>query len=511
MRNITLICCTIVLAGLACSSEQSTGIKPNILLILADDLGWSDIGCYGSEVATPNLDKLAAEGIRFTNFHNTSKCFPSRAALITGVYAQDCGYNESFRDPLRNAATIGEVLQPAGYLTYWSGKHHGIENPFHRGFTRFYGLKDGACNHFNPGLQRENEAEPAQKKMRQWCIDSVEYFPYTPEQSDFYTTDYFTNYAIEFVAEADRKNKPFFLYLAYTAPHDPLMAWPDDISKYRGKYDEGYEVIRERRYQKQLASGLIDSTYKLSDPTYRSWDALDPDEQKLETEKMEVYAAMIDRMDQNIGRLLEELKKSGQLDNTVIFFLSDNGASAEMVVLDDDNDSGIPGAMDRWLSLGADWANVGNTPYRFYKNYSYEGGINTPLVVWWPGKINQGLITRFIGHVIDLMPTIVEISGAIYPEAIHGEPVTPMRGTSLLPVFSDCSIKRDNILFWEWSDGQAAYLNDWKIVKQGRDNDWDLYNTYNDPTETRNLAAINSDKVAEMAGYFKNWRALCMN
>ncbi|MGC9342571.1 MAG: sulfatase-like hydrolase/transferase, partial [Bacteroidales bacterium] len=297
--------------------ETETYENPNIILILADDLGWSDIGCFGSEVHTPNLDKLAENGIRFTNIHNTSKCFPSRACLLTGLYAQQSGYNRSFNQPLLNAVTFGEVLRNAGYRTLWSGKHHGLQNPVTIGFDRYYGLKDGATNYFNPGKQRPGEPKPAQKRNdREWCIDSVLYAPYTPEEKDFYTTDYFTNYALEWLEEYKDEDKPYILYLAYNAPHDPLQAWPKDIDKYRGKYMEGYEPTRKARYEKQKEIGLIDESYKLSDPVYTPWESL-TDSQKVEEDlRMAVYAAMIDRMDQNIGMVLDKVRELGEEDNT---------------------------------------------------------------------------------------------------------------------------------------------------------------------------------------------------
>ncbi len=243
-----------------CGTEP---IPPNIILISVDDMGWSDLGCYGSEIRTPNIDRLADGGMRFTQFHNTSKCFPSRACLLTGVYAQQNGYDRSFNQPLARAVTLGEVLRKAGYITLWSGKHHGLENPITRGFDHYYGLKDGACNHFNPGVQREGEGAPARKERdgvktkRAWCIDSAMYVPYTPLESDFYTTDYFTNYALEWLDEFEGDERPLFLYLSYTAPHDPLMAWPEDIARYKGKYDAGYDAIRQQRYARQLEMGLI--------------------------------------------------------------------------------------------------------------------------------------------------------------------------------------------------------------------------------------------------------------
>ncbi|MDO5977904.1 arylsulfatase [Flavivirga spongiicola] len=490
----------------ACKTENTDNFGPNIILISADDLGWSDLGCYGSEINTPNLDKLAEEGMRFTQFHNTSKCFPSRASLITGVYAHDCGYDTTFNNPIKNAVTIGEVLREKGYLTYWSGKHHGKENPITRGFDRYYGLKDGACNFFNPGAQREGEAKPAQKNpTRTWCIDSMMHYGYTPKEKDFYTTDYFTHYAIDYMKDAAEKKKPFFLYLAYTAPHDPLMAWPEDIAKYKGKYDLGYGRIRNARYNKQLKMGLIDKGYALSKPTFKPWDTLTLDQKEFEAKKMEVYAAMIDRMDQNIGRVLDELESLGQLDNSIILFVSDNGASSQVVNLKNDNDDGKIGGIDRWISLGLDWANVSNTPYRFYKNYSYEGGINTPLIAWWPNKIKSNSFSSFSGHFIDIMPTIIEITGATYPDYFNKQDITPMRGISLLPILEGKEAKRDKPIFWQWKEGRALLQNNWKIVKHGIDKPWDLYNIEEDPTETNNLNNMYPDKIIELDSMFINW------
>ncbi|QGY45210.1 sulfatase-like hydrolase/transferase [Maribellus comscasis] len=503
--SIFLFCVLIVLS---CKKEQP---KPNIILISADDLGWSDIGCYGSEVQTPNLDKLGEGGIRFTRFHNTSKCFPLRACLLTGVYAQQNGYSNTHTNPITNAVTLGEVLRTAGYRTLWSGKHHGLENPFTRGFDRYYGLKDGACNYFNPGDQRPGEGAPARKgkpgnkTQRWWCIDSVMYHPYTPEAKDFYTTDYFTNYALGWLDEYKNENKPFFLYLAFNAPHDPLMAWPEDIAKYKGKYDAGYEKIRNQRYQKQLQIGLIDDSYSLSAPTYDNWEDLADSIQNDEIRKMEVYAAMIDRMDQNIGRLLAKLKETKKDENTLILFVSDNGASAEMVHIEDDY--GEIGTMTRWSSLGENWANVGNTPFRFYKNFSYEGGINTPLIAWWPGKITPKTFSEFPGHFIDIMATVVDITGATYPAEFNNQKITPMQGVSLLPVLNGEKTSREKPIFWEWRRGKAVYSDSWKIVKEGLEEPWDLYNIEQDPTETKNLANSNPEKVKEMEQLFEEWKS----
>jgi arylsulfatase A-like enzyme len=513
MKLLKLILLLIPLALNSCTRQAAdTALQlPNIILISADDLGWSDIGCYGSEVQTPNLDKLGEGGMRFTRFHNTSKCFPSRACLLTGVYAQQSNYHLTHTNPITNAVTLGEVLRTAGYRTLWSGKHHGLENPVHRGFDRYYGLKDGACNYFNPGDQRPGEGMPARKgkpgnkTVRAWCIDSVTYMPYTPEEKDFYTTDYFTNYALQWLEEYKDEEKPFFLYLAYTAPHDPLMAWPEDIARYRGKYNEGYQKIREARFKKQRAMGLISEQYQLSEPAYPSWDGLPNEERLDEISRMEVYAAMIDRMDQNIGRVLDKLQETGKLDNTLILFVSDNGASAEVVNIEDDY--GEIGTLTRWESLGGNWANVGNTPFRYYKNYSYEGGINTPLIAWWPGNIKPGTISEFPGHFIDFMSTFVELTGAEYPLEFNGQEITPMQGESLLPVFRGENPVREKPLFWEWGQGQAVYHDSWKLVHHGLNNPWELYNLESDPVEITNLAETNKDKQAELEQLFINWKA----
>ena len=503
----SLILLPLLLQG--CNTSISTNQKPNIILIAADDLGWSDIGCYGSEIKTPNLDRLASEGMRFTQFHNTSKCFPSRACLLTGLYAQQCGYGYSFNGPFINSITLGNLLQDAGYRTLWSGKHHGLENPVFLGFDRYYGLKDGACNYFNPGEQRPGEGKPARKgepgnkRVRSWCIDSIMYEPYTPEAEDFYTTDYFTNYALHWLEEYRNDEEPFFLYMAYTAPHDPLMAWPEDIARYEGVYDDGYEAIRKKRYAKQQEMGLIDSTYRLSKERYSTWEQLDATQKDEEIRKMEVYAAMIDRLDQNIGRILDKLKEQGKDDNTLIMFVSDNGASAEMVHIEDDY--GEIGTMTRWSSLGPDWANVSNTPFRLYKNYSYEGGINTPFIVWWPDEVKAGTFSEYPGHLIDIMPTLAAITGAVYPESHEKKPVIPMQGKSLVHVLKRKKSERKDILYWKWQDGRAVRDDHWKIVKEGLENPWELYNMKTDPTETTDLSEAHPDVVMKMDSLYQVW------
>ncbi len=494
----------ILVSAVLISCSDSTNEKPNILLILVDDMGWSDIGCYGGEVNTPNLDRLASEGIRFTQMHNTSKCFPSRAALQTGIYAQQNGYDKSYKQPLANCVTLGEVLKTAGYRTLWSGKHHGVETPVDLGYDRYYGLREGACNHFNPGVQRAGEPKPAQKRPdRPFFIDHEKFQPYTPPK-DFYTTDYFTKYALEWLEEYKDEDNPFFLYLAYTAPHDPLMAWPEDIDKYRDQYTEGYYSIRSKRYARQKQLGLVDERYLLSEKTHDDWNVLSDSLKQVEALKMAVYSAMIDHVDQKIGEILNKLESMNKLENTLVLFMSDNGCSAEVVNIPG---NGKIGTVGQWTSLGKNWANVSNTPFRYYKNYSFEGGINTPLIAYWPKGIKaRNMISRFPSHFIDIMPTLVEISGAEYPTQINEKVIAPMQGVSLWPVLQGKVIERGQPLFWEWSRGKAVRNGNWKIVAWGKDAPWELYNIQEDPSETNNLASSHPDVVDHMDQLFNDWK-----
>lgn len=511
-RLITFFIAVIFLNGCHQIKENE---KPNILLILVDDMGFSDIGCYGGEVQTPNLDQLASEGIRFSRFYNTAKCFPSRACLLTGQYAQ---HNGMAKKPLKfiNAVTIAEVLRDAGYRTLMTGKHHGEENPVYFGFDRYFGLKDGSSNHFNPGKQREGEIVPAHKKgkfqPREWGIDSVIYAPYTPLQKDFYTTDYFTNYAIDYLEEYKNANKPFFLYVAYSAPHDPLMVWPEVQKKYLGKYMIGYETIRKKRFERQKEMGLINKNFPLSAPTYEDWEGLPMEEKLVRDSIMATHAAMIDRVDQNIGRILSKLKELNKLDNTLILFMSDNGAQAQSNPEDwlwakgKVSDYGQPiGSMGRYTSLSLSWANVSNTPFRLYKSNSHEGGISTPLIIYWKGKIVQpGSITSFPSHFIDIMPTIFEIIGADYPEVYGNEKINPVDGISLYSVINGVNPQRDRPLFWQWQNGKAIRKNKWKLVSDNN-RPWELYDMETDETETNDLIEKYPDAAKELISDWGEW------
>jgi arylsulfatase A-like enzyme len=490
------------------SALRGPSKKPNIILILADDMGWSDLGCYGSEIATPNLDRLAKGGMRFTQMHNTAKCMPSRACLLTGLYAQQCGMDRKPVHFTKNSVTLGDVLRGGGYRTLAAGKHHSLDSLYDQGFDRYHGLRDGGCNYFNPGKQRPGEGVPAQKRpgKRVWCIDDETIVGYTPKEKDFYTTDYFTKYAINYLDEYKNEDKPFFLYLAYNAPHDPLQAWPKDIKKYEDRYKDGWEVLRKERHKRQVELGLIDGSMPLSKPTYRDWDSLDDQEKKIESRKMAVYAAMVDCMDQNIGKLLAKLKEVGKDKDTLILFVSDNGCSAETVRLK--NQTGKIGEMTRWTSLGRDWANASNTPYRYFKNYSHQGGICTPMIASWPGVIkNQGGITDHRGHFIDIMPTLMDVAGASYPETHKGHSITPYEGESLVSALKGKAPRRKSPLFWQWSQGKAVMKDKWKLVGWG--NKWELFDMEKDKTETTDLSEKHPEVVEELKLLQEQWLAHC--
>lgn len=482
--------------------------RPNVIFILVDDMGWSDLGCYGSEINTPNIDSLADKGVRFTQMYNTAKCFPSRACLLTGVYAQQNGNSENF-GKLENAVTLGEVLRDAGYRTLASGKHHGTENLYDRGFDHYYGLRDGCCNLWNPGEKRAGEPEPGRKRARYWCIDEKTYYPYTPDDPNFYATDAFTDYALEWLDEPETKDKPFFLYLSYNAPHYPLHAWPEDIAKYKGVFDDGYHAIQKNRYEKQVRLGLIDPrvTPLTQEPKPSVWESLSSSEKASEAKRMEIYAAMLDRVDQNIGRVINKLKAQGKLENTLIMFASDNGGCAEetgaVVVSEDPKDAGNVASFD---TVGESWAIVQNTPFRFYKNYSHEGGICTPFIASWPKGIKKtGGMNDQVAHFIDIMPTVAELGGAVYPKNHHGTKITPMQGVSLLPALKGGSVKRGKPVFWSWKNGSAIREENMKAVRWGED--WELYDLSSDRNETKNLASTRPETLQNLVKQWDRWYA----
>jgi arylsulfatase len=427
---------------------------------------------------------------------------------LTGVYAQQNGNSENF-GKLENAVTLGEVLRDAGYRTLASGKHHGTENLYDRGFDHYYGLRDGCCNFWNPGVQRPGEADPGRKRARYWCIDEKTYYPYTPEDPNFYATDAFTDYALSWLDEPETKNKPFFLYLSYNAPHYPLHAWPEDIAKYKGVFDGGYHAIQKNRYKKQVKMGLIDPevTPLTQEPKPGAWESLSSSEKAREAKRMEIYAAMLDRVDQNVGRVVNKLKAQGKLENTLIMFASDNGGCAEdtgaVVFSEDPKDAGKVASFD---TVGESWAIVQNTPFRFYKNYSHEGGICTPFIASWPKGIKKtGGLNDQVAHFIDIMPTVAEIGGAVYPKNHHGTKITPMQGISLLPAFKGNSLKREKPVFWSWKKGSAIRDGNMKAVRWG--DEWELYDLSVDRNETVNLANTNPETLQNLVKQWERWFA----
>ncbi len=472
-------------------------------------MGWSDLGCYGSEIETPNIDSLAKNGIRFRQFYNTAKCNTSRACLLTGLYAQQSGMMKPAK--LTDSVTLGEVLKTAGYRTLASGKHHGTENLKGRGFDHYYGLRDGACNFWNPGIRRSGEPEPGRKSaVRFWCDDETTYHPFTPPDRNFYTTDAFTDKALDWLDEDELDDQPFFLYLAYTAPHYPLHAWPEDIAKYEGTYDAGYGAIREARYARMVETGLIDPEKSpLPEWTDREWDGLSKEEQEKEKKRMEIYAAMLDRVDQNIGKVLAKLKQQGKLDNTLIMFASDNGACAEgagaKVKSDRIEDFGTVASYE---TVGQSWASVQNTPLRKWKNYSHEGGVRTPLIVSWPDRIKStGTFRDQTGHLIDIMPTLVELTGATYTHAVGRKPIPPMQGISLVPAFEGKPLQREKLIFWQWSSGGAIRDGDMKAVFWGRASKrkWELYDISKDSNESHDLSESMSDRLESLTTRWQEW------
>ncbi len=532
LRTICIFSLCIVLGPVfRPATAQTTKQRPNIVLIMVDDMGFSDIGSYGGEIDTPNLDRLADQGLRFTQFYNTSKCFPSRASLLTGLYAHQVAMGDR-PGTIRNGVTIAEVLREAGYRTLMTGKWHGVENPYDRGFDRYFGLVDGAVNHFNPGLQRPGEPPPASKApghRRKWAIDEQVYLPFTPSDPNFYSTDAYTDRAISFLEDYQDEARPFFLYLAYTAPHDPIQAWPEDVEKYRGTYMAGWDELRRRRYERQVESGLIDSPWELSERstirdhqkqtskyTSRYWDdegrilPWDEVEGKEDWDlKMAVYAAMVDRLDRQIGRLLSSIRAMGKEDDTLVLFLSDNGGSAEMVHNQQNRNHppvDPPGPMNAWHSVDAPWANLSNTPFRYYKNWSHEGGIATPLIAYWPATISPGGITREVSHLIDIMATVVDVADADYPATYRGESIHPLEGKSLLPVLEGRERTGHEALYFEWNDGKAVRQQRWKLVDApGEGTDWELYDMAADRTETSDLSGTHPEKVAELAELYGAW------
>ncbi|WP_254560214.1 arylsulfatase [Dyadobacter diqingensis] len=497
------------------TKAPATSPKPNIVLIMADDLGFSDIGSYGSEIQTPNLDKLAQEGIRFRQFYNNAICAPTRASLLSGQYQHTAGmgyFNIDLGTPAyqgylsKQTVSLAEVLKDAGYSTLLSGKWHVGDDstsqwPRKRGFEHFYGNIGGASDYF--------VVKQLPKNRRSFFVKDDKVV-HPDDEDNFYYTDEITKNAIGFLKDQNAEQKPFFLYLAYTSPHWPLQALPQDIKKYEGKYDIGWDSLRILRFKRQQELNIIGKSQKISvkNSDLPAWNSLTYDEQKLWARKMEVYAAQVDNLDQNIGRVVEELKQSGKLDNTVIFFISDNGAAAE------DVSHGFSGRNVRnWGPVGTagsydsytrSWAYASNTPLKSFKGFQYEGGISSPFIARFPSKIAAGGLVDGTAHLIDIAPTLYEIAGAKYPQNYHGNVIKPLAGESLLPVIYGKEWSRSKPIFWERAGNKAVRKGKWKLVSV-RSDLWELYDIEADRGETNNLIGQQADIANELKALYEVW------
>jgi arylsulfatase A-like enzyme len=514
--------------------------KPNVVLILNDDMGFSDIGCYGGEVETPHLDRLAANGLRFSQFYNTARCSPSRASMLTGLHPHQTGVGiltydsgpEGYAGNLnQRCVTIPQALKTNGYRTYMSGKWHVASSltkptdtwPLQRGFDEFFGTIIGAGSFYDPNTLTRGNAN-AEHEAR---------------AEGFFYTDAISDQAVAYIDQhaSAHAGQPFFEYVAYTAPHWPLHAHEADIAKYKGRFDAGWDALREARLEKLVASGILKDAWNLTerDPSQPPWTQAQADEQfrAWTLRCMEVYAAQIDRMDQGIGRILAALERTGQLDNTVVIFLADNGACAEDipegVTIDElvnklmiarsttrsgepvhfGNDTGrMPGPENTYQSYGTAWANLSNTPFRLYKHWIHEGGIATPLIVHWPNGIaDRGGIRHAPGYLPDIMATVLDITGTPYPASFEGRAIDPLEGRSLLPVFGKDGGSRPP-MFWEHEGNAAVRIGQWKLVKR-YPLDWELYDLEADRTELNDLAAQHPARVADMATQYDAWAARC--
>ncbi|MCA8988797.1 MAG: arylsulfatase [Planctomycetaceae bacterium] len=487
--------------------------QPNIIIIMVDDMGFSDIGPYGSEIPTPHLDQLAERGVKFSQFYNTGRCCPTRASLLTGLYSHQAGIGHmttdqqvpGYRGQLTdNCVTIAEVLGQAGYFTAVTGKWHvGFEHgvtPVKRGFERSLNLPAG-------GLHFSNQT--GSKGNTSLYLNGVEVDRDDPQfNPPWYGCDLWARQGLKFVDEALKSERPFFWYFAHTAPHFPCMAPEQTIAKYRGKYLRGWDELHEERYARQLKSGLIKPEWQLEPRPEQipAWESLSPEDQKRYDDMMAIYAAMIEEIDNSIGTLVQGLQERGALENTLILFLSDNGGNAE---------AGIPGRYEGEhpgdphsnVFIGRCWAHLNNTPFRKYKHYNHEGGIATPLIAYWPNGI-QPDPDNWIDtptHLIDLMATCVDLAGATYPKQFQGHEITPLAGESLRPLLQQEGTFPERPLYWEHEGNAAIRVQNWKLVREGLNGEWELFDLTTDRTEQHNLAAEQPERVDSMQKQWREW------
>lgn len=487
--------------------------KPNLIVIIADDLGYSDIGCFGGEIQTPNLDALASSGLRFTQMYSTARCWPSRSCLLTGYYAQQVG-----RDPVAKfpdwARFVPQYLNPAGYRCYHSGKWH-VQQKFpikDGGFARSYRIEDHNRN-FNP--------------QNHFLDDKA--LPAIPAGTDFYTTTHKADRSLEFLKQhqAEHAADPFFLYLAFTCPHFPLHAPAADIAEQKGRYDEGWDVVRQRRYERMRKAGLVNCALPPADPrgvpawnakadelaekigpgevaAPVPWSSLNAEQKAFQARKMEIHAAMVARMDKEIGRVLEQVRAMGAWDNTMVMFVSDNGASAEQIIRGDGHDKAAPlGSAKSYLGLGPGWSTAANTPFRLHKSWNHEGGISSPCVVHWPAGIRErGKLRHNPAHFIDILPTLTDLAGAQFEMSHAGKTPPAFPGRSLRPAFAKDQTVAHDYLFFHHMENRGLRVGDWKISSAGKRGEWEMYNLRKDRGEAENLAARHPERLRE---YVQMW------
>lgn len=526
-RAVLLIAACFAASNLTAAQAADASGPPNVVLILADDLGYSDLGCYGGEIETPNLDHLAAGGLRFTQFYNTARCWPSRAALLTGYYAQQVRRDaipgtkfgsRGIRPPW--APLLPAMLQPLGYRTYHSGKWHLDGKTAAGGFDRSYTVEDH--NRFFAPRKHTRDDRP---------------LPPVKDDAGYYATTAIADHAIECLREhaAQHAGRPFFQYIAFTSPHFPLHAMQGDIDRYRTRYLDGWNRVQAARGRKLKELGIVahdppamerevGPPYHFPDALERlgpgeilrplAWSELTDRQRAFQARKMAIHAAMVDRMDREIGRVVEQLKAMGQFDNTLILFASDNGASAEVMVRGDGHDQSAPaGSAATFLCLGPGWSSASNTPFRRHKTWVHEGGISTPLIVHWPrGIAARGELRHTPSHLIDVVPTVLELAGAKAPTTWNDTPVPPAPGKSLVPALAaDVVVNRDSL--WWFHDGHRAIrVGDWKLLSDGADDAWELYKVSADRSETNNLAADEPERVSQLkrawSEHLEEFRAL---
>lgn len=505
---------------------------PNVVLILADDMGFSDLGCYGGEIRTPNIDRLGRAGVRLSQFYNTARCSPSRASLLTGLHPHQTGIGVLTNDDRPRGypgtindrcVTMAEVLKAAGYATGLVGKWHLAGDmhtpndawPTRRGFDRFFGTLAGCGSYFDPGTLTRGEANAEDE----------------PRRGDFYYTDAIADEACRFVDEQVESDRPFFLYTAFTAPHWPLHARAEDVARYRGVFDAGWDVLREGRMQRLLAEGILErESADLSerDPTQPPWEQVR--DKEWQARRMEAYAAQVDRMDRGIGRILAALERGGQLDDTLAIFLSDNGASDETMPHGDpvqfrkrsdivrprtrdgrevrigNEPSIVPGPEDTYASYGRAWANLSNTPFRYYKRWVHEGGIATPLIAHWPaGGLAAGAVVHAPAQLVDVLPTVLDATGAPDPARNQGREVLPLEGRSLLPALRG-GPEPEGTLYWEHTGNAAIRRGSWKLVRDWP-KPWELYDLARDRSELHDLAAERPEVTRDLSAEWDRWAA----